>query len=1368
MKKIKMTVLLLLSFQCLFQSAWAADIPAELSAWQDWVKYDQAYRDCPYFSNQQAMSKDQHVCAWPQTLDIKVNSTKATFSLTWEVLADTWVPLPGDQDSWPQAVMVGQSPAVVQNLNRQPRLWLKPGTHRISGQFNWHKRPEKINIPTELADIQLLLDDEAVKFPVRQNNTLWLGESVNEQQVEANSLDIEVSRLIIDGHPMTLFMAIDLSVSGVARSEKLGQVLEPYLQITDVSGDLNAYVDQQGDLWAQLKPGYSKLRISMNINDWPSALKFNADGVHWPKQEIWAYQDNKNIRLTQIEGVTAINPEQSSSLWNQVPNYLVNDGDTFVINEQKRGTLNQSEQLSLHRQAWLSFSGETYRTKDRISGGKFGSWRLNAHNNHRLLSASSHNETLLITESETGHQGVELRKPEVSLQVNGEFSAGFLSQISGWEINFDAVQTELFLPHGYMALATHNVDSSQNVWLEQWRLWDIFIVMLLTVLSFKAIGIKSALAAFVTLVLSYHGLNVPLYAWANLIVAIAVISWLPKGRWLSLIQLYALISVLGLLSILVPHLVTQARLMIHPQLEKSHQLSGRFEPAPAPSLKKAKDLSQVYTQTYDAKNAIVADVVELGDEVQEEGKLTVTGSRLRRSDILNRYQADAVLQAGKGTPEWQYNSVRLFWDGPITANQGYQLILLTPTMRIFWRLILILASVYWLLMILQKMRASFKPARVIQTSLLLMVLSSSAMANQFPSESLLKQLQDRIYEPSLCAPNCAAIESVEATATGDQLKMSLRYHVQDDVMVPLPTSLDWQLVSVAVDQQKVASRFKQQNNHWLFLNQGIRVVELVGTLANRNSISVRFPLLPGQVSASSENWQFAGLEGLQLSSNTLQLIATTQAESNEQSKTTDIKPFIKVKRAITFDDQWHINTYVTRVAPQQGVINVSVPLVNHEFPTEKVQLDNKGAVKVSFGPGQNTFHWSSRLERVPDLTLTAQKSEHYIETWEVVSSPQWHVNIEGVPLVASEQMVDDGDDYFVHVYTPRPGESLALKVNRPSAVEGDVLSIDGINNTFTLGKRTTKVVTKIRYRATQGGHFDVNLDPEAQVKKVTFDGIESNLINENGLVAVSFLPGNHSVSIEWHVNQELGSFHRTPTINLSNHFSNLSQTIHVPRDRWLLWGQSDGVGPAFLYWGELLVFAVLAFFLARVRFSPLKFWQWLVLGCAFGTFSWLAFSVVAGWLFFVGWKQQFAGFESRAKNILLQWFSLFFTVTTIALLIVTVAYGLLSYPDMGVAGQNASSSKLYWYLDSGFDLLPSITLLSVHLWWYKLLILLWSIWVSFAVLSWLKKMFLSLNRNDWWPKFKPKIKNKDKEKTADSKMSEKPVTEKSIAPEKEP
>ncbi len=1322
----------------------AQEIPDDLVAWQGWVKYQQEFRACPHFANKNAGPKANHVCAWPQELTLDVAENQANFSISWEVMADSWVPLPGDQKTWPQAVTVNQISMPVQNKSNQPRVFLTPGLYQINGTFNWQSRPESLGVPSEVADIALSIEGEPVKFPVRQNRALWLGEVTNDEQVEANSLDIEVNRLFIDGHPMVVFLALDLRVSGVARNEKLGRILSEQFQITDVSGELNAYVDQAGDLWVQLKPGYSEILITMNVLGWPSAFTFTAAGEHWPKQEIWAYQDNKNIRLTQVEGVTAINPEQTSSRWFEVPNYLVNDGDVFTINEQKRGTLNQSEQLILQRQAWLSFDGQTYRSKDQISGEKLGSWRLNANDELQLLSATNAGETLLITESDAGEQGVELRKPRVDLTIDGEFKDNFLNQISGWDSQFESVQTRLFLPHGYMALATYNVDSSHHVWLEKWRLWDIFMVMLLTVLTFKVIGKKASIFALMALVLGYHSVNMPLLSWASLILALGLMAWLPQGRWLRLVQTYTILSVLALVIYLIPFLVNQARYTIHPQLENRYQVS---EPVSSfAKVKKAAPLNQVYQQRYSSDNAVAVDQMVQSADFAEEGKITVTGSRIKRADMLNRYQTDATIQAGKGTPQWRYNPVVLNWDGPITAEQSYQLYLITPWMRVLWRLLLIGFTVLWLLAVLKHMLAIKRSSKKVATTSLLwafgLLFSQPIWANDMPSEAMLKELQNRLYPAAECGSQCANVESASVQADGNQLTISLTYHALAEVVVSIPGSADWQIQDIKVNDRTVRSRLQHQGLTWLALDQGISQVEITGDLASKNAVSVKFPYRPGQVTAQSPDWQFAGIDGHHLTGQTLQLIAAKRSETltEESTQSTDIKPFVKLQRYITFDDQWYVHNYVNRVAPKQGVVNVAIPLLDNEFPLEKIQQDEQGRVLVSLAPGESQFQWRSRLERLDQWQITAQPSEQHIESWHVVSSPQWHVEIAGVPLVATENMTDDFDDYFEHIYMPRPGESITINISRPTAVAGEALSIDAINNTYTVGKRTTKTITKINYRATQGGRFEVNLDPAAVVKKVSFDGVDSNLVNENGVVAVSYLPGQHNVTIEWHFTHELGIINHTPSINMNAAYSNLNQTIQVPRDRWLLWGGSDGVGPAFLYWGELLVFVILAFFLAQIKYSPLKAWQWLVLGCAFGTFSWLAFAWVAGWLFFVGWKRQFKGFDSRAKSILLQWFSLIFTLIALGVLIGAVAYGLLSYPDMGIAGSGASASRLQWYLDAGTNELPSITLFSLHLWWYKLLILLWSIWVSFAVLGWLKELLQSLRQGDWWPKFKSKKK----------------------------
>lgn len=449
-----------------------------------------------------------------------------------------------------------------------------------------------------------------------------------------------------------------------------------------------------------------------------------------------------------------------------------------------------------------------------------------------------------------------------------------------------------------------------------------------------------------------------------------------------------------------------------------------------------------------------------------------------------------------------------------------------------------------------------------------------------------------------------------------------------------------------------------------------------------------------------------------------------------------------------FDDQWRVHNSVERVAPEHGVLSLSLPLLAGEYPMEKIQLDDQGRVLANLGPDDDSFHWHSRLERISDLQLVATDNAFYLEEWHLMASPQWHIELSGVPLLADPSVLEDTDDYFMHIYLPRPGEQLDIQVSRPEAVSGTVLSVDQVDTRYTVGKRTTKATTSISYRATQGGQFRVSLDTAAVVKSVTFDGIESNLTNEDGVVTVSYLPGAHTVKIEWHVNQTLSVLYQSPEIQLQGDYTNLSQSIRIPRDRWVLYGRSEGVGPAFLHWGELLVFVVLAVLFSRSRYSPLNTWQRLVLGCAFGTFSWPVFTLVVGWLYFIGWKKGFTGFASRGKNILLQWFTLLFSVVAIGVLIGMVAYGLLSYPDMGVAGSGSSAYLLSWYLDQGQQAMPATRVFSLHLWWYKLLILLWSIWVSFALLSWIKSLFQGFDADHWWPRFKGKKASKTETREA--------------------
>ncbi len=1346
--KFILSFLLVFLVQHSFTTAQAQGVVADLKPWQTWVDYQQEFYRCPFFYNNNKQLPSAHVCAWPSALSLAIDGKEAGFSMQWQVIEDSWVVLPGGYKSWPKRVVINNKNAAVQNHNQQPRVFLKKGTYSIKGEFSWSKRPQSLPLPDEIAAVLLSVDKKFINFPKIENHNLWLGEQLQNSKQQKNSTDISVNRLIIDDHPMTMFVNIELKISGAARMEKLGKIGTKQLQITAISGDLSSYVDKQGYLWAQLKPGNYSINLAFIIRNWASKISFQAIGDNWPRQEIWAYQDNKNIRLTEIKGVESINPKQVASQWSRVPNYLVNSGEVFEIVESKRGTLNQDGQFFLSRTIWLGFDGQTYRSQDIITGTKLGSWRLNAEDSYKLLNAKSGSENLLITVDEQKKQGLELRTPNVDLVVNAEFNKNKTTAITPWQTTFENIEARVYVPHGYLPLAASNVDMSRGLWLEKWKLWDIFIIMLITVFCYKAINASTAAVAFISLVLGYQEANMPVIAWINILVVMAIFSYKLTGKLRVFLRFYAILSVLGLLLVLLPFLISQVRLSLYPQLENVYQdyvsISKYDKSVQKLSKKRVREVKN-YSQTYN--NKMIQQTVQAASEPvadEEQAALVPTGSAIRNADVLNRYQSGAVLQAGKAIPQWHNNRIFLQWDGPIVPNQSYHLYIISPLVRVLWRLLLVVTSVLWLLFLLQKYQKSRpKSSPQAQADLphsatilvLLLAIPSLGFSQSFPSQQLLDQLHARLYPPAVCKNNCATLDTLRLNINKSKLVMNLEYHAFESVIVPLPHSEDWRIMQLSANGKEISQRIKHNKVPWIRVNKGINHITLVAKLATQNKLAIVFPLLPNSINAAAEGWQIAGIDEKVLKNDTLQLISTQQqAQSSEKNKNTDIPPFVNIVRRLTFDDDWTVRTSVTRVAPVNGVINLAIPLLQGEHPTDTVKINEKNQLELSLATTQNTFVWKSKLEKSSAIDLVAAANPSYLETWEVLASPQWNIAITGLPVVTPSNLRDQLDDYFVHIYKPHEGEKLHIKMSRPQAKKGKIVAIESIENIFAVGKRSTKTKTTIKYRATQGGKFQIHLHKLASINSVAYDGVNSNLSHNDGVVEVGFLPGSHRVEINWQLSNDLGFVYETPYISLENAIVNINQTAKVPRSRWLLYARSAGVGPAFLYWGELVFFTILAFFLAKLPFSLLKFWQWLVLGYAFGTVSWLPFGIVVAWLFFIGWKKQLKDDAINYKSILLQWFTVFFTLFTLVVFIGSIAYGLLSYPNMGIAGKASSSHYLQWYLDSYQGQVPSIKIYSLPLWFYKGLMLVWSIWLSFSLLNWLKITFKTLHKTKWWKK----------------------------------
>jgi hypothetical protein len=323
-------------------------------------------------------------------------------------------------------------------------------------------------------------------------------------------------------------------------------------------------------------------------------------------------------------------------------------------------------------------------------------------------------------------------------------------------------------------------------------------------------------------------------------------------------------------------------------------------------------------------------------------------------------------------------------------------------------------------------------------------------------------------------------------------------------------------------------------------------------------------------------------------------------------------------------------------------------------------------------------------------------------------------------------------------YFPRAGETLLAKVSRPTAVPGDTLAIDRVSLATRVGKRASDSQLEFTYRSTQGGRHTISLPKDARVSAVSVDGETLALRPENGDLPLALLPGQHQVSAAWSQDIGAGVRSRTPALDLHRAASNVTTNLSLPEDRWVLYAGGKGIGPAILYWGEVVVFVALAVLLARSGRTPLKMHEWLLLGLGLSTFSWSVLLVFAAWLFTMQWRQHFdAAPLSRFRFNGMQVVLLVFSVIALIALVTAIPFGLLATPDMRIAGFGQSAATLSWFNDQTAGVVAQAWVLSISLWWYKLAMLLWALWLAFGLVRWLPFAWHALGSNGWWRKPSP-------------------------------
>jgi hypothetical protein len=719
---------------------------------------------------------------------------------------------------------------------------------------------------------------------------------------------------------------------------------------------------------------------------------------------------------------------------------------------------------------------------------------------------------------------------------------------------------------------------------------------------------------------------------------------------------------------------------------------------------------------------------------------------MRKQQKLREYDANTVVQTGSGVPSWAWRSVGLSWNGPVTRDQKVQLYLLPPQLNLalaFIRVLFLITLALAVFGVIGRRRATGAGgAKVGAAGALLLALAASlgapasASAGELPGSELLDQLRTRLTEAPQCLPSCATSSRMRIEATEKGLRLVQELHVSAPVGVPLPgTAEQWLPSSVLVDGAAPVGGLMRASDGTLTieLQPGRHELVLEGPLPARETVQLALPLKPHRVEAKASGWTVDGIHEDGLADDNLQLTRLSPQDASAAPAELEVgtlPPFVRLERSLQLGLQWELTTRVVRLSPRGAAVVLGVPLLTGESVTSAEQRVEGGKVLVNMAPEQEEHTWTSVLPITEQVLLSATQGEPWTEQWQVEVGPVWHVESAGLPTVRQGEA-------GLREWRPWPGEQVTLTVTRPQGVPGQTLTIDSASLQLQPGLRAVDAHLILALRSSRGGHHVVQIPEGAQLQQVTINGAAQTIGQEGRQVRLPVEPGSQTIDLSWREPHELWQRYAAPIIDLGAPAVNATVSVDFPQSRWILLLGGPRLGPAVLFWSYVLMLLIVAAVLSRPRWSPLRGYQWFLLGIGLSPLPVPAAMIVVGWFLALGWRREHPGvsplwFDLR-QLILVGW-----TIGACVTLTEAIHQGLLGQPDMQIEGNGSYGSHLAWYqdrvdnIDGLGGLLPRPWVLSVSMWWYRGLMLAWALWLAGSLIRWVPWAWNSFSAGGLW------------------------------------
>ena len=235
-------------------------------------------------------------------------------------------------------------------------------------------------------------------------------------------------------------------------------------------------------------------------------------------------------------------------------------------------------------------------------------------------------------------------------------------------------------------------------------------------------------------------------------------------------------------------------------------------------------------------------------------------------------------------------------------------------------------------------------------------------------------------------------------------------------------------------------------------------------------------------------------------------------------------------------------------------------------------------------------------------------------------------------------------------------------------------------------------------------------------------------------------PGQQTYQLDWRQEEGIRGQWQTPLVDLGLISVNSEIRAQMGRERWILFATGPKLGPAVLFWGELLIILLVAVILGRLKgYSPLGTLSWFLLGIGLSQVSIWSGLLVAATFFAFGYRRRTAPDLIPGSFNLLQVALVILSLFTLVTLFWAVQQGLLGLPQMQISGNGSSAYQLNWYQDRSPPQLPTASVYSVPLLFYRLLMLAWALWLAFSLLAWVKWAWEAFSHRGRWVEIKMQL-----------------------------